>query len=422
MKRQEIAPGVFLTQVPGEKFKRCKISLNLIVPGRRENATALALLPHVLDRRCAAVPNATELARLLFSLYGAELTSESYTAGVGRLVTLGISGLKSAYALNGEDLAARYLELLLNLLFDPVTENGAFAAEDVAIEVEKQTEFLKSEFNDKRSYCLRQARRKLYRGSPLGIESPGYLEDLPKLSPQSLYAEYKKLLATAQMEVLVCGVDAAMVAEKLTARLNTVPRSPAPMGRVEPLPTPAALDHYSEPMETVQGKLCIICTSGVEANAKTDAVMRLASALYGGLPTSRLFVNVREKQSLCYYCSSSFGYFGGTLTIDSGVDHQKAKRASTAILHELEGLQKAPVTDEELRAAKLYLASALATAKDSPDALMNWSFNEWLKGTNRSLDEMINQAEAVTAEEIQAALAAFHPAVEYVITGKEAQA
>jgi hypothetical protein len=95
MKRIEIAPGAYVTEVPGDKFKRCKFIVHLVAPGRRTDATALALLPHVLDRRCAAVPDATALSRLLFGLYGAELASESYTAGASRVVTLGVGGLKN---------------------------------------------------------------------------------------------------------------------------------------------------------------------------------------------------------------------------------------------------------------------------------------------------------------------------------------
>lgn len=419
MKRIEIAPGAFLTSVPGDKFKRGKIAVHLVVPGKRGDATPLALLPHILDRRCAAVPDAIELSRLLYSLYGADLASESYTAGPSRVVSLGISGLKNQFALAGEDLSARYLDLVCQLLFHPVVEGGAFAAGDVAIEKNKQADYLKSEMNDKRSYCLRQGRRKLYGDSPLGIESPGYLEDIDGLTPQSLYATWQTLLQTAQIEVLVCGMDEDAVAARIAAELAALQRAPLPMADAPPLPKAATFAHYAEPMPTTQGKLCIMGTSHHRDDARGEAVMRLASALYGGLPTSRLFMNVREKQSLCYYCASSYGFFGGTLTVDSGIDHKNAKRAGEAILQELAAMQKAPVSAEELANAKLYMRGVFSSAKDSPDALMNFAFTEWLKGMHRSLDEMIDLCESVTAGEIQQALARFAPAVEYVITEKE---
>ncbi|NLW79481.1 MAG: insulinase family protein [Ruminococcaceae bacterium] len=419
MQRYAIAPGAFLTEVPGDKFKRGKISIHLITPGSRENATPLALLPHVLDRRCAAIPDPTELARRLFALYGADLSSESYVVGANRVLSFSIAGLKDAYALGGENLTGQYLELLCNILFEPKLAAGVFEADDVAIEKDKQADFLRSEMNDKRGYCLRQTRRKLYGDSPLGIESAGYLEDIDPLTAAGIHADYQHLLQHAQVEVQVCGIDGQAAAQAVAWRLEKLPRTPLPLATAPPLGKPAEYKHYTEPMNTVQGKLCIVSTGAPLPDGKGEAVMRIASALYGGLPTSRLFMNVREKQSLCYYCAAAYGYYGGTLTVDSGVEHAMAARAAEAILKELEALQREPVGPEELAGAKSYMRSIMDAGKDSPDVLMNWAFNEWLRGTNRSLDEVLRLTGAVTAEEVRDALAAFSPAVEYVITGKE---
>ncbi len=418
MNRTQIAQGIYITEIPADKFKRCKVAVNLVLPANRALATARAVLPHVLDRRCEAIPNPTDLSRFLFSLYGAELTSESYIVGANRVLTLAVAGLKNEYALAGENLAQEYINLLCNLLFAPKLANGIFAAEDVAIEKEKQAEYLKSEMNDKRSYCVRQARRKLYGTSPLGIESAGYLEDINDITPKSLYEIYTNMLQHAQIEVLVCGISAKTAAQSIQQHTSVLTRNPQPLADAPPIEPLAKSELFSEPMQAEQGKLCILCTSGARANAHGEVVMRLASAIYGGLPTSRLFMNVREKESLCYYCASSYAYFGGVLSIDSGVEHSMADKASNAILHQLNLLQATPPTEDELLAAKRYLRSAFSTAKDSPDALMSWAFTEWLKGTSRTLDEMMQTMDSVQPHEIQAALAQYKPAVEYRITEK----
>ncbi len=419
MLRREIAPGAFLTDVPGEKFKRSLMVVHLVAAGKRENTSALALLPHVLERRCAAIPDPLALSRRLFDLYGAECAAESFMAGPNRILTVAVSCLKNRFALAGEDLEGECAELLCNLLFAPVLENGAFAAEDFSIEREKQVDYLRSEMNDKRSYCLRQARRALLGDSPLGLESAGYLDEMPSLTPEKLYAAYTELLETAQFEVVCCGMDAEKLGESVSGRLAALPRRPvAPHGRMA-APKAAAFAHYSEAMDTAQGKLCIMATSGEVPGTRGEAVMRVASALLGGLPSSRLFLNVREKQSLCYYCASSYAALRGTLTLDSGIAHQDAERAAAAILRELEDLQTAPVSAEELEAAHSALRNSFNGAKDSPDALVSWVFNEQLRGSSLSLDEAMELAASVRAEEVQAALAAFHPAVQYLITGKE---
>ncbi|MDL2254138.1 insulinase family protein [Ruminococcaceae bacterium OttesenSCG-928-I18] len=419
MPRNEIAPGVYITDVPGRKFKRNLVVFHLLLPGQRQTANEMALLPHVLERRCEAIPDPLLLSRKLFDLYGAELSLESFAAGPNRVLTLAVSCLKNGYALAGEDLEKECVELLCNLLFFPKKSGGVFEAEDVAIEREKQVDYLRSEMNDKRSYCLRQGRRALYGGTQLGIESAGYLEEMPKVTAESLYEAYETMLRTARFEVVTCGADKDKVAELLAARLSNRQRAPVePLGRMA-VPQRQGMIHKSEGMDTAQGKLCIIACSGRVSDAHSEAVMRVANAVLGGLPTSRLFVNVREKQSLCYYCASSYASLRGTLTMDSGVDHKNAKRAAEAMLHELEVLQKNPVTQEELDAAHSAIQNAFQAAKDSPDSLVSWAFNERLRGTDLTLEQAAQKVKAVEAEEVQKALADFIPSIEYILTNKE---
>lgn len=418
MERISFAPGAFVTEVPGEKFKRSLAAVHLVLKSERDTATALAVLPHVLERRCAAIPDPIELSRRLFDLYGAELSVESYTAGACRVLTMAVSGLKNEYALAGEDLAGQYLDLLGNLLFAPKLAGEAFEAVDVEIETEKQADYLRSEMNEKRSYCLHQARRRLYGDTLLGIEAAGYLEELPAVTGESLYTAWRDLLAKAQIEVMVCGIEQEKAAGVMRGWLDGVDRAPEALPARTVVPGGAAFFTEEEAMDTSQGKLNIICTGGSVTDAKGEAVMRVANALLGGLPTSRLFVNVREKQSLCYYCASSYAALKGTLSIDSGVDHENAKRAAEAMLKELRTLQKELVSEEELATAGRAIANAFSTGKDSPDALANWAFNEQLRGTALTLDEAAALVGQVTREEVRDALASFEPAIEYVITKK----
>ncbi len=419
MIRQEIGKGTFITVIPGEKFKRNLLVFHMVIPGNRQNANELALLPHVLERRCATIADPMLLSRKLFDLYGAELSAESYMAGSNRILTMAISGLKNGFALDSEDLEHEYIDLCCNMLFNPALENGIFANLDVEIERAKQTDYLKSELNEKRSYCLRQARRKLYGNTSLGIESAGYLNEMEHVTQNSLFTAYQELLKTAQLEVTCCGIEAEKVKNALQKRLDKIERAPVSPSPRSVVKTPDDFKEISEAMDTAQGKLCIILTSGQKADARRDAVMRLASALLGGLPTSRLFMNVREKQSLCYYCTSSYAPLCGTLTMDSGIAHEDAPRAAEAMLHEFTELQHTPVLPQELTAAKSALKNAFLAAKDSPDALASWVFNEHLRESDLSLDEETALIESVRADEVQEVLSSFTPALQYVLTCKE---
>lgn len=419
MNRISIAPGAYITTLPGERFKRCKTAVHLIVPSRRDNATALALLPHLLERRCAEIPDPMQLSRKLFSLYGAELSTDSYVAGERRIVTVALGGLKSEYALAGEDLEGEYLHLLSQILFAPKLRGAAFEEEDLEIEKQKHREYLKSERNDKRTYVLRQARRKLFGSSPMGIESSGYLEDIEKITPEEMYRVWRALLQEATIEVVAVGTDGALAGRALAEKLAELDRS-LPETSNPRAPISEGARSFAEPMDTEQGKLCLLYTSGQLPDARAGVIMRMASALLGGLPTSRLFMHVREEQSLCYYCAATYSPFTGVLSIDSGVEHEQCSRAADAIRHELHMMQNETVSDEEMMQAKKALKSAFVSAADTPDFLSSWAFNERLRGTDLTLSEFLDLVESVTPEEVQRALSGFTEAVEYAITRKEA--
>lgn len=422
MSRFQIAPGVHVTELAGDKFKRCKISIYMALPGRRETATALAILPNLLSRSCEDIPDALMLSRRLFEMYGADLSATSFQAGANRVVALGISGIKNAYALEGEDLEGEYLSLLCTLLFAPKLAGGVFDPADVDVEKTKQADFLKSEMNDKRSYCLRQARRKLFGDSPHGLESAGYLADIEALTPADIFACYRELLQKAQFEVMVCGADGQKAGEMVVKQLAAISRAPLVLSAAEAVGIWPQQQDYKEPMDTAQGKLCLLFSSGRLPDPAETAAMRMATLALGALPTSRLFMNVREKQSLCYYCACSYSGYSGTLCIDSGIDHANAQKAAAAIVKELHTLQNEPISEEEMDNARRALRNSFTAAADSPDALESWTINERLRGSGTSLEEAAALAEKVTREEIRAALAQFRPAVEYTLTQKEAEA
>lgn len=419
MKQIEIAPGAVLSYVSADKFKRCKIAIHLVVPNEREKATEYALLPNILTRDCEKISDPMELSRYLFELYGAEITSESYTAGTNRIITLGVSGLKSEHSMQGEDLEKDYIDLLCELLFAPKLQKGGFYAGEVEIEKEKQADYLRSEMNDKRSYCVKQARRRLFKDSPLGVESNGYIEDIAAITAQSLYEVYQEMLKIAQIEVVIVGVKPQKVARAIAARLADIERKPAGVEPFFALPNAANFESDQEVMDTVQGKLCILYTSGICADSQQFATMRVANAILGGLATSRLFTNVREKQSLCYYCVSSYAGKAGILTIESGIDHANREMAVKAISKEVEIMQEELVTEEEMKNAKDALMTSLVAAQDHISALEGWLFTERLYGTNLTIDEFATLVQNVTREQVRATMKKFVPALEYAIIGKE---
>ena len=420
MERRQLAPGVFLTTLEAEKFNRCRITIHLRYPALRKSATDAAVLPLVLERGYAQCPDMTALSRRLARLYGADLGVDVGSAGVDRILSADICGIKDRFALGGENLTAAYADIVLGILFDPYLVDGLFDPEAVRIEKETLARRLQAEYNNKRLYCVRQARRRFYGDSPAGIELGGYLKDLPAVTPATLKAEYDRILSVASIDVMVQGADAGRVAEMLLDKLARVKR--APVRFASPLAMPITQPrHFREEIPGLtQAKLCMLFTTGTPEDLPSITVLRMAMSLFGGSATSRLFRNVREKQSLCYYCGASALRATGVMMVDSGVEPGREDQAEAAILKELEALCTGPITTEELDDCRRSLLSTLDALGDSLGGLESWYYGQILR------DEALAPPEygkvlfnAVTVEEVRAVLQSYHYSACYAVTAKE---
>lgn len=416
MKRENLAPGVFLNTLDAQKFNRCRITIRFQYPACRETATAGAVLPLVLERCCADYPDMTLLSRRLAKLYGADLSVDNSTNGANRVLTVSVTGIKDEFALEGEDLTAEYADLVFGVAFRPYLVNGLFDEEAVAIERGKLRQQLQAEVNDKRLYCVRQARRRFFGDSLAGVERDGYLEEVDGVTPQLLTRVYEEMLCKASIEVTAIGAKDETVRRLLLAALEGRKRewqAPLP-GLFMPRQQP---DHQVETMDMVQAKLCLLFTAGRCTGAQEIAASRLAMALYGGSVTSRLFLNVREKQSLCYYCSSSYTSVTGCMMVDSGVEPANAQKAEAAILKELAQLCDGPIADEEMEDCRRGLLSSLESVEDSLSGLEGWYFAEIARGGPVSTPAQARAAlEQVTKEQVRQVLRQFTLSVSYLLT------
>ena len=417
MERRELMSGVALTAVPADKFKRCKISLTFTFPASRSTATAHALLPLVMERGYAGCPDMTRLSRRLATLYGAGMRVSGGTLGPNRVLTFGVSGIRNEYAVAGEDLVSEYLELAFGMAFQPDAPDGAFRADAVAVEKQKLKELQESEINEKRLYCMRQARRKFFGDDVAGLERYGYPDEVDAVTPSGLYQLWRETVETAQIDLLVMGAPAEQAEQRLRQQLAAFDRRPVPLCQPHPMPVQQPA-YYTEPADTAQGKLCMLFTLAQPLPLEDLSKMRMAMAILGGKPTSRLFVNVREKQSLCYYCAAGYTQLGGVMSIDSGVEMADAVRTQQAILHEIDELVRHPVGEEELQDACRYLTGALESIGDGLSDMENWIMGELSRGTLYTPQQVAQQLACVTSADVQRMMGLFRLSVVYLL-GKE---
>ena len=181
--------------------------------------------------------------------------------------------------------------------------------------------------------------------------------------------------------------------------------------------------HKTETYDLVQAKLCMLFTLGEPMRTEQLAAVRLAMALYGGSVTSRLFLNVRERDHLCYYCSSSFQSFTGSMAVNSGVEHADAARAEKAVLKELDDLRSGPITAEELEDCRRSLLSGMAGIEDTLGGIETWYYMEVLRGGPvQTPDDARAALQAVTEEDVRTVLRQLTLSVSYLLTREEESA
>ena len=394
MRRTEIAPGVHLSWDPAQKFNRCRISIHFAFPARRQTATAHALLPLLMERGYADCPDMTQMTKKLARLYGADLTVDARPLGANHNLCVSVTGIKDRFALEGEALTREYAAL-------------------------------EDEINEKRIYCQRQANREFFGSSPAGIRQEGYLDEVDGLTPETLTEAYREMLRTASIELLVLGCGEAeteQVKQALLEELSHIGRAPLPLCENLAMPRQDAVRRV-ECFDTVQAKLCMLFTLGVPMRPDQMAAVRLAMALYGGSVTSRLFLNVRERDHLCYYCSSSFQSFTGSMAVNSGVEHADAARAEKAILKELDDLRSGPITAEELEDCRRSLLSGMAGIEDTLGGIETWYYMEVLRGGPvQTPDDARAALQAVTEEDVRTVLRQLTLSVSYLLTREEESA
>ena len=259
-----------------------------------------------------------------------------------------------------------------------------------------------TEFSKK--LALNRATAVLCAGEPAGVNKYGYVEDVKKITAHSVTQAYRELLETARVEIMFVGCGNPEKPQGIfTKAFAGISRNPRSFNTLEIKKSADALKEETEQMNVAQSKLVLGFRTGVAPSDHELNAMRLMISLYGGTPSSKLFLNVREKMSLCYYCAARPNVSKGIAFVDCGVEHQNIEKAKEEILNQLDQIRKGNFTDEDLNYAKLSMVNAFRSAGDSAPSIEGWYLSQVLYGTERS-PEM--EGEVIAAIDKDAVIAA----------------
>ncbi len=391
--------GLFISN---QRFNTTSVSFNFYLPLKKETVADNALLPFILTSCSKNYPDFQLLNLKLNKLYGARLDSSCEKYGDCQLLRMTVSVINDEFSFDSDSLVKQASELLLELIFNPNTENDAFLVSDVAREKRKAIEHIKGEIAEKRIYAKNRLISEMFKGTAYGIPKCGTVDDVKAVTPESLYKSWKNMLATAFVRVHVVGTAVpSKLFEDIKEKFDEIGRHDITDCKICKPATPATkVNTVFEKMDVKQGKLVMGFTSDVYGDDDLALPLMVMCDIFGGGPYSRLFTNVREKMSLCYYCSASSIRYKGLLMVDSGVEVENADKAVDEILNQLEIMKKGEFSDHEFESSIKSICDSLNTYYDSQNSLDLWYA---LKVNNQNLyspQDIIEKIKTITKEDV----------------------
>lgn len=361
-----------------------------------------AAAEYILADCCRKFPTHSELSKRLAELYGASLYSRSTITWYSKRCT-SITGsvLDNRYALNGENLESEMCAVICECLLDPNADNVAFDKQITELQRAQLIDDIDSVINEKANYASQRGSSVAFRGEPGELPITGTHEEAERVTPESAYTAYRRMLKTARIEILCSGASDFAEAEKFfTKKLSALERGTI----CELSKKPSALKDKPETFaDTLPMQQAILHMYFKAPDMDDRYAGYLFACILGGMTISRFFLNIREKQSLCYYCSAAGNRVKRTLIAYAGIEPQNIERVKEAILAEINDICENGVTEEELRTAKLEMHNTASSMNDNPLAMISWYHNQILDNEILTPEEYCAEIDKVTAERVQAA-------------------
>ena len=401
----ELFPGVTLRCIPDNRFKHGCLSLAFLRPMDKKEAAQNALLPAVLLRGCQKAPDLRAITQRLDDLYGAGIGALVRRVGDWQTTGFYCSFTEDRYAMTGDEIFRPLMEFLRQLLLEPLSEGASFRRDFVDSEKKNLISTIESQKNDKRAYAMDKLMRAMCKADSFGIPRLGLVEDVQAITAEGLYSHYQKILKESPVHLFYVGAQKPeRVAQYLkplfampgNGRMSLAPQTPFQDGGGE---------DFSESMDVNQGKLCMGFVTPITIRDEGFVAMQLANMVFGGGMTNKLFMNIREKMSLCYAVGSAYRGAKGIVTVSAGIDFAQEKVVRQAVLEQLEACQKGQITPEELCSAKESLRSSLLSVHDSPGAMENYYASAALSGLKLTVEQYLQEISDMTVEQVARAAA-----------------
>ena len=419
IKTMELKPGVTLRCFQDNRFKQGAMSIQFLRPLCPEEAALNALIPAILLRGTRDYPDLQQITLHLDDLYGASVGALVRKVGDWQTTGLYCSFMDDRFTLEGDKILEPAISFLSQLLLQPVLENGCFRKDYTDSEKRNLILAIDSQRNDKRQYANAQLLRTMCTGDPYGVPRLGTKEQVAAITAEDAFRHYQKILQESTVQIFYVGsADPPQLAALLQPVFSGLASRPVGLPAQTGLSIPPTGAH-EERLDVTQGKLCVGFVTPVTLRQPGFAAMQVLNMLYGGGMTSKLFMQVRERESLCYDIGSGYHGSKGLLTVSAGIDFSKKEQVLQSIRQLLAACREGDFTQEELDAAKQGLITQLQSTHDSPGAIENYYATGLLSGLNMTTAAYMEEVAKVTAQQVRAAAATLTEHTVYFLRGEQ---
>lgn len=380
------------------KFKDVMISVRFLSELQNRKASARAILAAMLCDRSEKYNTKALMAEKCDQCYGASINAKTLVYGSKQAVEFKITMINEKYA--HSSLFEKEIDFLKELIFNPwVNEDGSFKEALIKEAKENLKALVDRKKDNPSSYAMDEACRLMGKDQPLAISNLGTKETLDSISSEELVKEYRSMLENDEVEVFLVGDFNEERAEKLIKAKLPFKFSKKKMNAVYQTRCEKSLDE--EIKRGISQTTCVVLALTDTTIADEDYwAMRVGNSLFGQLPTSFLFQEVREKRSLCYSIYSSMMAYDGVLAVICGIDARRKEEVMECIDHQLRRIQNAEFEEEDLIPVKNMMCNSILSSVDDGNSLINLAYQNVLLNQDESLDKIVEKIKSISKNEV----------------------
>lgn len=382
-----------------DKFKTITVRVIFHSPIVKEEITMRNVLCDMFLQSSAMYDSKRSLTIKAQDLYAAEVASSNSRLGNYINTNFHLSVLNDKYTEKGNFLES--IQFLSEIIFNPDVHDNKFNVEKLDVVKSLCKSSINSIKEDASSYSLIRLGEAVDKSLPCSYRLNGYKEDLEKINESNLYEYYLNMIRADLVDVFVVGeIDEEEVIQafKDNFKFKVLKKQRVPY-LTEDKPARNRRLFAKETIDNTQSKLAIACKCYELTDYERNYPLTLFNIIFGGGPDSKLFTDVREKNSLCYTIHSVPNKLDHLLIIQAGIDKENYKKTVELIDKNLLEMRKGKFSNEDINIAKEYFETAIEESVESPSRIIDNYLMMELIGTD-DIDVKKEKMRKVTKEEI----------------------